>query len=138
MPNIGTTGFEGTRKVPSLISGASSITRMSKTSLRHHWNFSRRVAGATGYPTCAKSPPSVNRCAKGVVRLLGRSHLMVKHVFVKEAARLNNRAENIHQATREREPRIPRGDFLRGVRGFRDPARTQAFLSRPSAGATRI
>ncbi|MFL9901350.1 IS6 family transposase [Paraburkholderia fungorum] len=45
----------------------------------------------------------------------------VKHVFVKAAARLNNRAENSHQPTRERERRM---------RGFRDPKRTQAFLSR--------
>jgi putative transposase len=42
-------------------------------------------------------------------------------LFVKASARINNRAENrSHQPTRERE---------RGVRGFRDPARTQAFLS---------
>ncbi len=44
----------------------------------------------------------------------------VKHVFVKAAARLNNRAENNHQPTRERERRM---------RGFRDPKRTQKFLS---------
>jgi putative transposase len=44
----------------------------------------------------------------------------VKHVFVKAAARLNNRAENSHQPTRERERRM---------RGFRDPKRTQKFLS---------
>ncbi|AKM33263.1 transposase (plasmid) [Pandoraea faecigallinarum] len=44
----------------------------------------------------------------------------VKHVFVKAAARVNNRAENSHQPTRERERRM---------RGFRDPARTQTFLS---------
>lgn len=44
----------------------------------------------------------------------------IKHVFVKAAARLNNRAENSHQPTRERERRM---------RGFRDPKRTQAFLS---------
>jgi len=44
----------------------------------------------------------------------------VKHVFVKAAARLNNRAENSHQPTRERERRM---------RGFRDPKRTQTFLS---------
>jgi putative transposase len=44
----------------------------------------------------------------------------VKHVFVKAAARVNNRAENSHQPTRERERRM---------RGFRDPKRTQAFLS---------
>ncbi|ABX19404.1 ISBmu22 truncated transposase [Burkholderia multivorans ATCC 17616] len=44
----------------------------------------------------------------------------VKHVFVKASARVNNRAENSHQPTRERERRM---------RGFRDPQRTQAFLS---------
>jgi putative transposase len=44
----------------------------------------------------------------------------VKHVFVKAAARVNNRAENSHQPTRERERRM---------RGFRDPKRTQEFLS---------
>ncbi|WP_244808411.1 MULTISPECIES: IS6 family transposase [Caballeronia] len=44
----------------------------------------------------------------------------VKHVFVKAAARLNNRAENSHQPTRGRE---------RHMRGFRDPILTQAFLS---------
>ncbi|KVT58208.1 transposase [Burkholderia ubonensis] len=44
----------------------------------------------------------------------------VKHVFVKAAARVNNRAENSHQPTRERERRF---------KGFRDPKRTQAFLS---------
>lgn len=43
----------------------------------------------------------------------------VKHVFVKAAARLNNRAENSHQPTREREPRM---------RAFCDPKRTQKFL----------
>nr|WP_246217076.1 IS6 family transposase [Paraburkholderia panacisoli] len=37
----------------------------------------------------------------------------VKHVFVEAAARLNNRAENSHQPTRERERRIPQGDFVR-------------------------
>ncbi len=44
----------------------------------------------------------------------------VKHMFVKASARVNNRAENSHQPTRERERRM---------RGFRDPKRTQAFLS---------
>jgi putative transposase len=44
----------------------------------------------------------------------------VKHVFVNATARVNNRAENSHQPTRERERRM---------RGFRDPKRTQAFLS---------
>jgi putative transposase len=40
----------------------------------------------------------------------------VKHVFVKAAARVNNRAENSHQPTRERERRM---------NGFRGPKRTQ-------------
>nr|WP_246282630.1 IS6 family transposase [Paraburkholderia caffeinitolerans] len=44
----------------------------------------------------------------------------VRHAFVKASARLNNRAENSHQPTRERERRM---------RGFRDRERTQAFLS---------
>ena len=44
----------------------------------------------------------------------------VKHVFVKAAARRNNRAKNSHQSTRERERRM---------RGFRDPKRTQKFLA---------
>jgi len=44
----------------------------------------------------------------------------VKHVFVKAAARLNSRAENNHQPTRERERRMC---------GFRSPRRTQKFLS---------
>ena len=44
----------------------------------------------------------------------------VRHLFVKASARVNNRAENSHQPTRERERRM---------RGFRLPDRTQAFLS---------
>lgn len=44
----------------------------------------------------------------------------VKHVFVKASARVNKRAENSHQPTRERERRM---------RGFRIPEPTQAFLS---------
>jgi putative transposase len=44
----------------------------------------------------------------------------VKHLFVKALARVNNRAENSHQPTREREHRM---------RGFRDPKRTQRSLS---------
>jgi putative transposase len=43
-----------------------------------------------------------------------------RHVFVKACARVNNRAENSHQPTRERERRM---------RGFRLPQRTQSFLS---------
>lgn len=45
----------------------------------------------------------------------------VKHVFVKAAARVNNRVENSHQPTRRRE---------RQMIGFRDARRTQAVLSR--------
>jgi putative transposase len=41
-------------------------------------------------------------------------------MFVKASARVNIRAENSHQPTRERERRM---------RGFRQPQRTQAFLS---------
>ena len=62
----------------------------------------------------------------------------VKHVFVKATARLKNRAENSHQPTRERERRIPQGDFLRGVRGFRDPERTQKTFSRASGRSVNI
>jgi putative transposase len=43
----------------------------------------------------------------------------LKHVFVKAAARVNNRAETSHQPTRSRE---------RQMCGFRDARRTQAFL----------
>ncbi len=50
----------------------------------------------------------------------------VKHVFVKAAACVNNRAENGHQPARRRE---------RQMCGFRDARRTQAFLS--SFGAIR-
>ena len=50
----------------------------------------------------------------------------VRHVFVKAAARVNNRAENSHQPIRERERRM---------KGFRSPRRTQRFLS--SFGAIR-
>lgn len=44
----------------------------------------------------------------------------MKRAFVKAAARLNNRVENSHQPTRERERR---------TRGFRDAKCTQKFLS---------
>ncbi|CAE6866776.1 hypothetical protein R69746_08145 [Paraburkholderia aspalathi] len=44
----------------------------------------------------------------------------VKHVFVKAATRVDNRAENSHQPARRRE---------RQMCGFRDARRTQAFLS---------
>jgi putative transposase len=44
----------------------------------------------------------------------------VRHVFVKAAARLTNRAENRSQPTRERERRM---------KGFPIPQRTHAFLS---------
>jgi putative transposase len=45
--------------------------------------------------------------------------MKVKHVFVKATARLNNRAENSHQPTRDSERRM---------RGFRDPKLIQKFL----------
>ena len=44
----------------------------------------------------------------------------VRHVYVKASAFVNNRAENSHQPTRERERRM---------RGFRRPERSQALLS---------
>jgi putative transposase len=44
----------------------------------------------------------------------------VRHVYVKASARINNRVQNSHQPTRERERRM---------RGFCNPERTQAFLS---------
>jgi putative transposase len=54
----------------------------------------------------------------------------VKQVFVKAAARVNNRAENSHQPTRRRE---------RQMCGFRDTRRTQAFLSwRPDPAVLRV
>ncbi|CAB3810712.1 hypothetical protein LMG28614_07322 [Paraburkholderia ultramafica] len=56
------------------------------------------------------------RAAKAEIPALAN----VKHVFVKACARVNNRAENSHQPTRERERRM---------RGFRLPERTQSFLS---------
>lgn len=43
-----------------------------------------------------------------------------KHVFVRAAARVNDRAKNSHQPTRERERRM---------KGFRSVKRTQHFLS---------
>ncbi len=44
----------------------------------------------------------------------------VRQVFVKAAARVNDRAENSHQRIRKRERRM---------RGFRDPKRARAFLT---------
>jgi transposase-like protein len=51
-----------------------------------------------------------------------------EHVFVKVSARVNNHVENTHQPMRERERRMC---------GFRDPERTQSFLSsfRPISAA---
>ncbi|MBB5468779.1 transposase-like protein [Paraburkholderia sp. CI2] len=51
----------------------------------------------------------------------------VKHVFVKACARVNNRAENSHQPTRERERRM---------RGFRLPERTQSSAERLALSQT--
>jgi putative transposase len=51
----------------------------------------------------------------------GNSGTCEREACVRQAAaRVNNRAENSHQPTRERERRM---------RGFRDPKRTQEFLS---------
>ncbi|MGF6978199.1 putative transposase [Paraburkholderia sp. JPY465] len=80
--------------------------------------FFRRVLAA-----CSEVPRKIvtdqlrsYRAAKAEIPALA----CVKHIFVKANARVNNRAENSHQPTRERERRM---------RGFRDPERTQAFLS---------
>jgi putative transposase len=52
----------------------------------------------------------------------------VRHVFVKASARVNNRAENSHQPTRERERRM---------RGFRDPERTRlSYRASVRSGST--
>ncbi|MGF6408917.1 hypothetical protein OKW37_000587 [Paraburkholderia sp. MM5482-R2] len=51
----------------------------------------------------------------------------VKHVFVKAAARLNNRAENSHQPARERGRRIPKGTSFGACVAF-DPKRTRKWL----------
>ncbi|MBB5496430.1 transposase-like protein [Paraburkholderia sp. MM5384-R2] len=51
----------------------------------------------------------------------------VKHVFVKACARVNNRAENSHQPTRERERRM---------RGFRLPERTRSSAERLALSQT--
>jgi len=57
----------------------------------------------------------------GADRAVRSSQTVVgKIVFVKAAARVNNRAKNSHQPTRRRE---------RQMCGFRDARRTQAFLS---------
>lgn len=70
--------------------------------------------------SCAEAPRKIVTdqvhsypAAKADIPALAR----VKHVFVKASARINNRAENSHQPTRERE---------RHMRGFRDPERTLA------------
>jgi transposase-like protein len=52
----------------------------------------------------------------------------VKHVFVKAAARVNNRAENSHQPTRERERRIPQRGLPSGRAWFSRP-KTYAGIS---------
>lgn len=80
--------------------------------------FFKRVLGA-----CPEAPREIVTdqlrsypAAKAEIQELAN----VWHVFVKACARVNNRAENSHQPTRERERRM---------RGFRRPEHTQAFLS---------
>ncbi|KAG8148724.1 IS6 family transposase [Burkholderia catarinensis] len=89
--------------------------RRDKTAAKR---FFKRVLAS-----CAEAPRKIvtdqlrsYRAAKAEIAELAN----VKHVFVKASARVNNRAENSHQPTRERERRM---------RGFRVPQRTQAFLS---------
>jgi hypothetical protein len=57
--------------------------------------------------------------ARGRLYPLSNDSTKRSHIFVKAAARVNNRAENSHQPTRRRE---------RQMYGFRDARRTQAFL----------
>lgn len=64
----------------------------------------------------APDQPHSNPAGKAEIPKLANA----KHVFVKAAARLNKRAEDSHQPTRERE---------RSLRGFRDLTGTQKFLS---------
>lgn len=80
--------------------------------------FFRRVLRANGVPSRIVTDQLRSyAAAKAEVPELAR----VKHVFVKAWAQVNNRAGNSHQPTRRRE---------RQMQGFRDPRRTQAFLSR--------
>jgi hypothetical protein len=59
----------------------------------------------------------------------------VKHMFVKAAAQLNNRAENSRQPTRERKRRIPQGDFLRGGK-LTMPSKPICRVCEPSSSLT--
>jgi len=76
--------------------------------------------------TCAARGPVPREIVTGQLRSHPASRAEipelanVKHVFVKAAARLNDRAEISHQRTRERERRM---------RGFRRLRRTQKSLS---------
>jgi hypothetical protein len=67
--------------------------------------YGQRAVVRNGYPAAKADIPELAN---------------VKYMFVKAATRMNNQAENSHQPTRERERRM---------RGFRDPKRTQKFLS---------
>lgn len=84
-----------------------------------------KVAARRSFKRVLRSSPSPGRIVTDQLRSYpaARAEIPelanVKLVFVKAAARLNTRAENRHQPTRERERRI---------RGFRDPKRTPKFL----------
>ena len=83
------------------------------TTVRNYSNPTTRTLGAA--PHFSRQWRSYPAAKAEIAQL---AH--VRHVFVKASARVNNRAENSHQPTRERERRM---------RGFRRPERTQAFLS---------
>src|SRR5574337_587953 len=82
--------------------------------------FFKRVLAACPQPPSRIVTDQLRRypAAKAEIPELAK----VRHVFVKATARVNknNRAENSHQPTRERERRM---------RGSRKPERTQTFLS---------
>jgi putative transposase len=106
-------GGQSISMVPNLISCCrSGATRMRRNdSSNGYWRLVLRCRARLSLTSCAAI-----RGAKAEIPELAN----VKHVFVKASARVNNRAENSHQPARERERRM---------RGFRDPERTQAFLS---------
>jgi transposase-like protein len=79
-----------------------------------------KTAAKRFFKRVLRSSPVPRKIVTDQLRSYPAARPSVKHVFVKAAARINNRAENSHQPTRERERRM---------RGFRDPRRTQAFLS---------
>jgi putative transposase len=79
------------------------------------WFFSRLLRSCAAPSRIITDQLGSYRAAKADMAPLSK----VKHLFVKGTAGLNNRTENSHQPTRERERRM---------RGFRNPDRTQAFL----------